>query len=67
MLFYHAGHGVELSGANYLFPTDVPMLKVAEERLLRSEAIDLSDLLQGREEQRLHPRDLFIARFHNPR
>ena len=29
--------------------------------------VELSDLPQGREEQRLHPRDFFIARLHNPR
>jgi hypothetical protein len=46
VLLYYAGHGVELSGSNYLFPTDVPKLKASEERLLRSEAINLSDLLQ---------------------
>lgn len=51
VLFYYAAHGVELSGANYLFPTDVPMLKVAEERLLRSQTINLPDLLLDFEAQ----------------
>lgn len=46
VLFYYAGHGVELQGANYLFPVDVPMLSADQERLLRSEAISLSGLLQ---------------------
>jgi hypothetical protein len=46
VLFYYAGHGVELQGSNYLFPIDVPMLSVDQDRLLRSEAISLSDLLQ---------------------
>ncbi len=46
VLFYYAGHGVELQGSNYLFPIDVPLLSSEQDRLLRSEAISLSDLLQ---------------------
>lgn len=46
VLFYYAGHGVEMQGSNYLFPVDVPLLSSEQDRLLRSEAINLSDLLQ---------------------
>ncbi len=44
-LVYYAGHGVELSGANYLLPVDVPGLKPGQERLLRVESISLTELL----------------------
>jgi hypothetical protein len=44
-LLYYAGHGVELSGANYLLPVDVPGLKPGQERLLRAESISLTELL----------------------
>lgn len=43
--FYYAGHGVELDGANYLLPRDIPQLRVDEDRLLRTEGINLSSLL----------------------
>ncbi|MDQ4061230.1 MAG: caspase family protein [Pseudomonadota bacterium] len=48
---YFSGHGVELNGSNYLLPTDVPQVAAGQERLLRSEAVSLSELLadlQGR-------------------
>jgi Caspase domain len=51
VLAYYAGHGVELQGSNFLLPVDVPKLRADEERLLRSEAINLTELLldlQGR-------------------
>jgi Caspase domain len=44
-VIYFAGHGVELAGANYLLPTDVPGLRPGQERLLRVESISLTDLL----------------------
>ena len=44
-LVYYAGHGVEMQGANYLLPTDIPALGPDKERLLRSEGVNLTDLL----------------------
>jgi len=44
-LVYYAGHGIELQGSNYLLPVDIPVLGSAQERLLRSEGTNLSDLL----------------------
>jgi Caspase domain len=44
-VIYFAGHGVELAGANYLLPIDVPGLKPGQERLLRAESISLTELL----------------------
>jgi Caspase domain len=44
-LIYYAGHGVEMQGSNYLLPIDIPVLSPAQERLLRSEGTNLSELL----------------------
>jgi len=44
-LLYYAGHGIELQGSNYLLPVDIPGLGPEQERLLRSEAINLTELL----------------------
>ncbi|MGY2995042.1 caspase family protein [Mesorhizobium sp. URHB0026] len=44
-LVYYAGHGVELGGSNYLLPVDVPELAPGQEYLLRTEGINLTDLL----------------------
>jgi Caspase domain len=49
VLVYYAGHGVELQGSNYLLPVDVPRLGLEQERLLRSEAINLTELLMDLE------------------
>jgi hypothetical protein len=46
VMVYYAGHGVEMQGSNYLLPTDIPALSTNQERLLRSEAVNLTDLLQ---------------------
>jgi hypothetical protein len=45
VLIYYAGHGVELQGSNYLLPVDIPSLGPGQDRLLRSEAINLTELL----------------------
>jgi uncharacterized caspase-like protein len=49
---YYSGHGVEVQGSNYLLPVDIPELGADEERLLRSEAINLTDLLFDLESRR---------------
>jgi hypothetical protein len=38
-LFYYAGHGIEIRGANYILPIDVPPVKDGQETLLTSEAL----------------------------
>lgn len=43
--FHFSGHGVELSGANYLIPSDIPNLGESGETLLRDESISLNHLL----------------------
>jgi Caspase domain len=45
VLIYYAGHGVELQGSNYLLPVDIPRFGPGQDRLLRSEAINLTELL----------------------
>jgi hypothetical protein len=49
---YYSGHGVEVQGSNYLLPIDIPELGADEERLLRSEAVSLTDLLFDLESRR---------------
>ena len=46
-LFYFAGHGVEIAGANYLLPIDIPEATPGNEEFLKSEAISLSAVLDG--------------------
>ena len=46
VLVYYAGHGVEMQGSNYLLPTDIPALGPEQERLLRTEGVNLTELLQ---------------------
>ena len=46
-LFYFAGHGVEIAGANYLLPIDIPEATPGNEEFLKSEAISLNAVLDG--------------------
>ncbi|WP_238201004.1 caspase family protein [Methylobacterium aerolatum] len=45
VLVYYSGHGVELNGSNYLLPVDIPALSPDQERMLRTEGANLTDLL----------------------
>ena len=44
-LVYYSGHGVDLNGANYLLPIDIPALDPDQERMLRVEGINATDLV----------------------
>jgi len=44
-LLFYAGHGVEVDGANYLLPSDVPRLAPMEKYLVSASAIALDDVL----------------------
>src|SRR5262245_51012036 len=46
-LLYFAGHGVEIAGANYLLPIDIPEATPGNEQFLKSEAISLNAVLDG--------------------
>jgi uncharacterized caspase-like protein len=39
VLFYFAGHGVEVDGRNFLLPSDVPMINLGDESYLTGESI----------------------------
>lgn len=43
--FFFAGHGIELSGLNYLLPSDVPNVRPGRDELLRRESLSLQEFL----------------------
>ena len=43
--FFFAGHGVEISGLNYLLPRDVPKVASGEEEVLKAGGLSLGDAL----------------------
>jgi uncharacterized caspase-like protein len=45
VVFYFAGHGVEISGRNYLIPTDAPAAKPEEAAFLTAESIAVDQVL----------------------
>lgn len=45
VLFYFAGHGIEIDGRNYLLPADAP--DSASEWVIRSESINADEVLRG--------------------
>jgi len=50
-LFFFAGHGVQLSGQNFLLPTDIPNARPDQESFVRYEAIgvyQVLDIIRGR-------------------
>lgn len=46
-LFFYAGHGIEISGRNYLLPTDIPSAKPGREDFIKSEAIPVDRILRS--------------------
>ncbi len=46
VVFYFAGHGVEVAGRNYLLPADVPMVNLGDESYLTGESIAADRVLQ---------------------
>jgi hypothetical protein len=43
---FYAGHGVEIDGANYLLPVDVPKVAPGQQGVLKDEAISTDGLIQ---------------------
>lgn len=43
---FYAGHGVEIDGANYLLPIDVPKVAPGQQGVLKDEAISTDGLIQ---------------------
>jgi hypothetical protein len=46
VVFYFAGHGVEISGRNYLVPTDAPAAGPDEEAFLTAESLAVDQVLE---------------------
>jgi hypothetical protein len=46
VVFYFAGHGVEISGRNYLIPTDAPAAGPEEEAFLTAESVAVDQVLE---------------------
>lgn len=46
VLFYFAGHGVEVDGRNFLLPADVPMVNYGDESYLTGESIAADRVLE---------------------
>jgi hypothetical protein len=42
---FYSGHGVELNGANYLVPVDVPKVAANQQSMLKDEAISTDDMV----------------------
>jgi hypothetical protein len=49
--FFYAGHGMEISGANYLLPTDVPAAQVNERDLVRDASVPVERIIDGMRER----------------
>ncbi|WP_435259234.1 caspase family protein [Thioclava sp. FR2] len=45
VVFYYAGHGVEVSGRNFLLPTDAPAANPGDEAFLTAESVAVDDVL----------------------
>jgi Caspase domain len=46
-LFFFSGHGFEISGANYLLPTDVPAVQTNQADLLRDSSFAVERVIDG--------------------
>jgi uncharacterized caspase-like protein len=46
-LFFFSGHGFEISGANYLLPTDVPIVQSNQADLLRDSSFAVERVIDG--------------------
>ena len=50
-VFFYAGHGFEISGANYLLPTDVPAVQGAQSDLLRDSSFAVESIIDDMRER----------------
>ena len=46
VFLFYSGHGVELDGANYLMPIDVPRVAPQQQSLLKDESISTDNIIQ---------------------
>lgn len=52
VVFFFAGHGVEIEGRNFLLPADVRSVRPGQEAFLRAEAVSVDSILDGIRERR---------------
>jgi hypothetical protein len=46
VVMFYAGHGVEIDGANYLLPVDIPKVTPGQQSILKDEAVSTDGLIQ---------------------
>ncbi len=51
VLFYYAGHGIEIRSRNYLLATDIPKVKPGSERFVTKEAFAVDEIIQAIQEK----------------
>jgi hypothetical protein len=51
VLFYYAGHGIEIRSRNYLLATDIPKVKPGNERFVIKEAFAVDDIIEAVQER----------------
>lgn len=51
VLFYYAGHGIEIRSRNYLLATDIPKVKPGNERFVTKEAFAVDDIIEAVQER----------------
>ena len=51
-MFFYAGHGVEISGENFLLPTDIPNARPGQEGFVKAESIGLNTILTRLKQRR---------------
>lgn len=51
VLFFFAGHGIEVAGQNYLLPTDIPAAKPGQENLIRDAAFRANGIVERLQEK----------------
>ncbi len=51
VLFYYAGHGIEIRSRNYLLATDIPEVKPGNERFVTKEAFAVDDIIEAVQER----------------
>jgi hypothetical protein len=50
--FVFSGHGIEINGANYLLPRDVPRIRLGRDEQLKRESLSLSEILADLRERK---------------
>jgi len=51
VVFYYAGHGIEISSRNYLLAVDIPKVKPGNERFVTKEAFAVDEIIEAIQER----------------